>query len=102
MVTALWMPPVTDAVAPLELSVSQLPSSTIVTVTGSGFQPGAQLVLRSSSWTYYAIAESVGGGGTTLTATLIDGQLAPGSYDVEVHNSDGQVGTAPLQFVALP
>ena len=73
-----------------------------MTVTGSGFRPGAELVLRSASWTYYAIGESVGGGGTTLTATLIDGQLLAGSYDVEVHNPDGQVGTGSIPFVALP
>ena len=101
-VTALLMPPVPGVVTPLSLSVSLPPSSTVVTVTGSGFQAGAELVLASSNWTYYAIGESVGGGGTSLTATVIDGQLLPGTYAVEIHNPDGQVGVGTLPLLVLP
>jgi len=99
-VTGIFPPPVLDACAPETLSLSNGPYVVVQTCTGQGFveTPAIRLkgplILPLSGENLVSSQE--------LTATISVLQLAPGTYDVELTNGDGQVVILPEAVEVLP
>jgi hypothetical protein len=86
--------PIASAISPDSGTTS---GGTLVTVTGTGFQPGARLSLRGVPATSVDVVSS-----TSITA--VTPANSAGVADVVVTNSDGQVGTlaSGYTYVAPP
>src|SRR5262245_65245176 len=71
-------------------------SATPITITGSGFQPGATVVFNANA----SIGPATFVNSTTLTATVPAGLLAI-TYGVRVFNPDGQSSMEGVTFTLL-
>ncbi len=88
--------PVPTSIAPSTAS-NNGSSPTNVTVTGTGFKPGAQLTLVSGPYTIDAVEGTITA--TSIPATVdLRGQPPGLSYDVRVVNPDSGAGTQPGAF----
>lgn len=91
----LLYPPTLTAIDP-----SVIDASLQVDITGTGFVSPAQVRCVSSAYTYNLLGEVVVSD-TEITAWANASQLAPGVYDLEVENPDGQVAVLP-NAVSVP
>jgi hypothetical protein len=87
-VTALLPPPLPTGVSPYSVSTS---SNTLLTVTGSGYAATPSLRLVNAGGTYQLSGEKFVSS-TQVTGWVLGSQIAPGVYDLECENPDGQVG----------
>lgn len=89
-VTSLLMPPVPQSVAPslVDHSYQQ------IFITGSSFAAPSSVRCRNATYEYDAIGETVLSS-TQLRFSVIQAQIPPGVYDVEVTGPDGQTGLLP-------
>jgi hypothetical protein len=93
-VTQLLQPPQLTGVNPVLL----FGPSQILRVFGQHFAATPSIRLRSASYTYSTPGESWKSA-TETTCWVVNGQLPPGLYDVELTNPDGQVDVHPYAVV---
>jgi hypothetical protein len=91
----LLFPPTVESIDPPIIS-----GSLQVVITGSGFASPVSVRCYNEQLSYGFVGEQVVSE-TEITAWASSSQLAPGFYDLEVRNPDGQVAVLPLA-VAVP
>lgn len=95
--------PAVDGISPGSINAGQTIAA--VTITGAGFVPGATLTFVSGTGPGpVAVGATVGGGGTTLTATVSVSQGGPPGireWNVRVTNPDGGSGELVDGFLVI-
>jgi len=93
-VSEILGPPFTFGVSPETINQA----STMITVSGVNFDSPITIRLVNPTYTYNTIGEQVTSL-TTATAFVLQAQILPGTYSVEVSNSDGQKAVLPDAIV---
>jgi hypothetical protein len=79
--------PTLDSISPTAIVFSQLPSSFVLTATGSNFVSSSVIVFNGATLTTAVISSS------QLTVTITSGMIpAPGSFTVTVNTPSGTTG----------
>jgi hypothetical protein len=95
-VTQLLPPPVLSEIQPIVLPGP----SQIMRVYGQHFAAIPAIRLRNAAYTYSALGEAFISG-TEATCWVVNSQLPPGIYDVELTNPDGQVVVRPTSVLVF-